>query len=484
MAYAERKMLPSKRSSGGCDCDGVASYTATVLNAAKTLGKGLREFGGQMAAGFSGSSSGGGGGGGNGSGNSSFSSSASSTGGTAEDYQPGIVTIIDTKYSVKETSPTTGMPISTHGTDPIVSHFVAHSDAIAAMKFNYSGMLLLTADRRGHDFHVFLILPNPCGPSLSAIHHLYVLHRGDTTAKVQDIEFSLDSRWVAVSTLRGTTHVFPISIYGGPISMRTHGSRQVVNRLSRFHRSAGLSVDGRSSSPVHTDTAHHQNAYAYNNPRGPPFPRPTVVTPLAQLRQPVTLGCSSSLSSASNVTSMPKSSGSRQRLSSLSDEAAKPLRVCATFARARAWLLDPPGAARDIPSLRIQTKPVDSLFIMAGHGALLQYDLDVKAYANLPKDKICDDTSIDLDVEARAQWMLLRKENSMEIQPPLPNESWLFKERFDDAYIDNDCSSTRDTGDTIANWVSQVEIMTHDGPHRRLWMGPQFTFKTYNTPSG
>lgn len=25
----------------------------------------------------------------------------------------------------------------------------------------------------------------------------------------------------------------------------------------------------------------------------------------------------------------------------------------------------------------------------------------------------------------------------------------------------------------------QVEIITHAGPHRRLWMGPQFSFKTY-----
>uniref|UniRef100_A0A915JYE3 BCAS3 domain-containing protein n=1 Tax=Romanomermis culicivorax TaxID=13658 RepID=A0A915JYE3_ROMCU len=28
-------------------------------------------------------------------------------------------------------------------------------------------------------------------------------------------------------------------------------------------------------------------------------------------------------------------------------------------------------------------------------------------------------------------------------------------------------------------WISQVEIVTYSGPHRRLWMGPQFTFKTY-----
>ena len=29
----------------------------------------------------------------------------------------------------------------------------------------------------------------------------------------------------------------------------------------------------------------------------------------------------------------------------------------------------------------------------------------------------------------------------------------------------------------------QVEILTHFGPHRRLWMGPQFAFKTFQHTS-
>lgn len=33
------------------------------------------------------------------------------------------------------------------------------------------------------------------------------------------------------------------------------------------------------------------------------------------------------------------------------------------------------------------------------------------------------------------------------------------------------------------HFYSQVEIVTHTGPHRRLWMGPQFQFKTIH-PSG
>lgn len=58
--------------------------------------------------------------------------------------------------------------------------------------------------------------------------------------QVQDICFSHDCRWVVVSTLRGTSHVFPINPYGGQPCVRTHMSPRVVNRMSRFQKSAGL----------------------------------------------------------------------------------------------------------------------------------------------------------------------------------------------------------------------------------------------------
>ncbi|VDQ06745.1 unnamed protein product [Trichobilharzia regenti] len=57
---------------------------------------------------------------------------------------------------------------------------------------------------------------------------------------VMDATFSRDSRWVAVSSNHGTTHVFPITAYGGPITVRTHTRPHVVNRTSRYHRSSGL----------------------------------------------------------------------------------------------------------------------------------------------------------------------------------------------------------------------------------------------------
>lgn len=89
MAYAENKLLHSKRSGGGCDGEGVPSYTATVLNAAKSFSKGLLELGGQMAAGLTGTTAG--------SGNSSKSSSFDSATGGADAKHPGVVTIIDVK---------------------------------------------------------------------------------------------------------------------------------------------------------------------------------------------------------------------------------------------------------------------------------------------------------------------------------------------------------------------------------------------------
>uniref|UniRef100_T1P8Z6 Breast carcinoma amplified sequence 3 n=1 Tax=Musca domestica TaxID=7370 RepID=T1P8Z6_MUSDO len=481
LAYAEHKLLHSKRSGGGCDGEGVASYTATVLNASKSLVKGLRELGEQVAAGLTGTT---------GSGTSSKNTSFDS--GTGPDAkQPGIITVIDIKNPLRDYSPTTGVPMSsaqTAGTDPIIAHFIAHSEALVAMEFDNSGMLLVTADRRGHDFHVFRIQPNPVGPSLAAVHHLYVLHRGDTSAKVQNIAFSLDSRWVAVSTLRGTTHVFPITPYGGPMGVRTHTSLHVVNKLSRFHRSAGLSAEGRSNSPIsHSEsTTFSLSLQPYHNATLPPYPRPTVVMPLAQLRQPFALGSppgSATLAGGKSGPAGPGSGSQRQRLSSLSDDSGKPLSVCAIFAKSRSWLLDPPNVTREAPH-RMQRKAVDSLFVMAGHGALIQYDLDTKLASNVAKEKICDDTPIELEVEAKAQWNLgRRKEGSQEIMPPLSSDNWLVKNR-------NSCmltDSTRqydDSDDRGESWLAQVEIVTHAGPHRRLWMGPQFVFKTYNTPSG
>lgn len=411
MAYSELRLLPTKRSNGGCDGLTSMSTISSVISVAKTLGKGLKGIGETIGLtspstsqqqhhhqqpnaavnGVGGISP-----------NGNSSSMANGDG-----RQPGIVTVIDINHTIKTTSPTTGTPVTVKGADPIVVHFLAHSDPIVNLKFDPSGMLLLTADKRGHDFNVFRIYPHPCGPSMAAVHHLYVLHRGDTTAKVQDMNFTTDSRWVSVSSLRGTTHVFPITPYGGPIGKRTHGSSYVVNQMSRFHRSAGLSLDGRSCSPVANADANsmgggggngsgslglHHNKHnghsngtkcyyklstnAHPNPRNPPFPQPTVIQPLAQIRQPYLLANGTGASTGQspqvkdyfwNVTGM-----ARPRNSSLSDDSSGSSRICATFARPRVWLLK---NSKEPQAGLLDNAIVESLFVMASHGALVQYDL-------------------------------------------------------------------------------------------------------------
>ncbi|XP_044579572.1 uncharacterized protein LOC123261814 isoform X1 [Cotesia glomerata] len=441
-AYSEKKLIPARRSSGGSEGEGVQSYTATVLYAAKSLGKGLRGLGETVASSLTG--------------NSVTPMIINNSG--SDITQPGVVTILDL-HAIKEEKELDDPAIET-----VVAHFTAHSDAIVAMTFDLTGAILMTADRRGHDFHVFRIQPHPGGPTLAAVHHLYVLHRGDTTAKVQDMVFSSDTRWAAVSTVRGTTHVFPVAPYGGPVGMRTHSTPHVVNRLSRFHKSAGLTDDGtRSHSPVsHTEL--QPSVYPYSNPRLPPYPHPTILHPLAQIRQPSTLN-------HTNNQSQPSRPQQRQRLHS-DDNGTLPLKICACFAPSRAWIYTQRESTN-----KVSKRAIDSLFIMACHGNMIQYDLEPKPATGVPKEKVCDDTTIELEVEAKGQWPLLRMPNSFEILPPLSSMSPLF-------CYSGSPRSVQSLDSAEDRWLSQVEIVTHAGPHRRLWMGPQFVFKTYNTSSG
>ncbi|XP_068124830.1 BCAS3 microtubule associated cell migration factor isoform X2 [Hyperolius riggenbachi] len=499
LAYAENKLIRCHQSRGGACGDNIQSYTATVISAAKTLktgltmvGKVVTQLAGTLPAG------------------SSDEDLSSHSNARRSPLVPGVITIIDTE-TVAE-----GQVVVSDDSDGegIVAHFPAHEKPICCMAFNPSGNLLVTSDTQGHDFHVFQILTHPWASSQSAVHHLYTLHRGETEAKVQDICFSHDCRWVVVSTLRGTSHVFPINPYGGQPCVRTHMSPRVVNRMSRFQKSAGLEeieqeltskqggrcspVPGLSSSPSGSplhgklNSQDSYNNFTNNNPGNPrlsPLPSLTVVLPLVQIKQPMTLG------------TITKRTGKAKPAPQISPSKSSGGEFCVavTFGSSRSWFASNQGIKRD----KDQTKQcvVESLYIISCYGTLVEHVLEPRPLSTAPK--ISDDTPLEMWTSPRASWTLVRTPQWNELQPPFnANHPLLLASDVVQYYQyllaglvppgspgpitrhgSYDSLASDHSGQDDEEWLSQVEIVTHTGPHRRLWMGPQFQFKTIH-PSG
>ena len=135
----------------------------------------------------------------------------------------------------------------------VVAHFRAHASALAALAFSPDGTMLATASVAGHNINVFRIVPpaapvasaaaltssaagaaglaglgsgGPGGDALAAAGaaaargaqqsgyavHLLRLHRGVTSATIQSISFAPDASWAAVTSHRGTSHVFHLGL--------------------------------------------------------------------------------------------------------------------------------------------------------------------------------------------------------------------------------------------------------------------------------
>ncbi|KAG5597786.1 hypothetical protein H5410_039018 [Solanum commersonii] len=113
----------------------------------------------------------------------------------------------------------------------LIAQFRAHKSPIAALCFDPSTTLLVTASVQGHNINVFRIMPglseSTCAtdPGSSYV-HLYRLQRGLTNAVIQDISFSNDSRWIMISSSRGTSHLFAVSPSGGSVDFHTSDARR------------------------------------------------------------------------------------------------------------------------------------------------------------------------------------------------------------------------------------------------------------------
>ncbi|XP_037533902.1 breast carcinoma-amplified sequence 3 [Nematolebias whitei] len=404
LAYAENKLIRCHQSRGGACGDNAQSYAATVISAAKTLktgltmvGKVVTQLAGTVPAGTPDEEG------------SPHSVSRRSP------HSPGVVTIIDTN-SVGE-----GQVLVSEDSDGegVVAHFPAHDKPISCMQFNPSGMLLVTADSLGHDFHIFRILTHPWASSQTAVHHLYTLHRA---------------------------------------------------KLSN------------------QDSYNNFTNNNMGNPRLSSLPPLTAVLPLAQIKQPMTL---STITKRSSKVKPPSQM-------SPSKSVGGEFCVAAIFASSRSWFITNPNMKREKDQSRQSV--VDSLYIMSCYGNLVEHVLEPRPLSTA--QKISDDTPLELSTSPRACWILARTPQWNELQPPFSsNHPLLLASDLVQYYqyllaglpSGNPCPITRhESSDSLESdhsgqddeeWLSQVEIVTHTGPHRRLWMGPQFQFKTIH-PSG
>jgi len=177
------------------------------------------------------------------------------------------------------------------------------------------------------------------------------------------------------------------------------------------------------------------------------------------------------------------------------------------FAESRGYLT--PDEPRDLYRL----KPANSLFVISdANGNLVEYVLDIvvdtsKSIANKPTN----DCPIQLKITPKAQWPLQRIITADEINFPIQSDNPLLKigstnytssnkKAINQFNNDNYNSFSSLNGYTTApnsftpsthslqlanssnnDWIRQIEVNTHMGPHRRLFMGPQFVFKTFNS---
>ncbi|KAK6746180.1 hypothetical protein RB195_012349 [Necator americanus] len=433
IAFADFKLNPDIQSCGGMCLDvddAPATYANQVFSVAKALSR-------------------------------TVTSSVTGVGGSKAGEVPmGIVTVIDLEREAEEGNETAA----------VMAHFAAHSEPLSSMTWSPDGRLLLTTDTSACVFHIFSILTHPYTPLLSAVQHLYRLRRGTTIAKVVSCAFSLDCRWLSICTNHGTCHVFAISPYGGKPSRRTHG-QHFTNKDSRFLRSAGLvgNVDTQAILPPRTRSLsgatplsssrflfirehpcmwNRTMARSTANPRIGPHPPPVLLDSVKKIRSQL---------SATNLIALGKD------LAPLALTA-----VGASGGSKRRASVDLPRVSLAYSSRTAATARSPSLLIASADGGIVcEYELHPRVLGSMSTE---DPPQI--DVLPAAMWTLQRTKNNADMPPPLqpgsPLITWLVPDKKRQR-------STREP----ETWIPQVEVCTYSGPHRRLWMGPQFKFFEY-----
>ncbi|KAK9898692.1 hypothetical protein P389DRAFT_167241 [Cystobasidium minutum MCA 4210] len=181
----------------------------------------------------------------------------------------------------RSSTPNTGRDYHSQNGLIRIAHFKpSRSHPLTLLSINPNGTLILTSSSEGHSFHIFELRPPSCagnspirtsspsrgapahhrgssrgGKALQAsnadlkVWHRYRLNRGLTVAKTVSAQWSPDSRFVLVSTSRGTVHVYPINPLGGRATPETHLSSIVKNEKTLARLSVTVNALARIKAP-------------------------------------------------------------------------------------------------------------------------------------------------------------------------------------------------------------------------------------------
>uniref|UniRef100_A0A915P2Q8 BCAS3 domain-containing protein n=1 Tax=Meloidogyne floridensis TaxID=298350 RepID=A0A915P2Q8_9BILA len=351
-----------------------------------------------------------------------------------------------------------------------LAHFCAHKNSkIGHLMFGKGGQLLLTGSSSSTIFNV-----------ISSV-------------------FSSDNRWVAISTNHGSTHLFAITPYGGRVTTRTHNGK-FMNKESRFEKTAGIinrSTNCSNSGGNGGGGNQHQQIFRIH----PGTKNSTLIRTVAW---------------ASDNTPNILQPSNGTRLHHKNDYNSKD--VSPTTKRAVMFTDSLIDKQQQRPSI------VSSLIMLEGDGILTQYGIDIttnlqnsnsinilkKSFSNdLPSDfergncnrKSClsindtrrisnsnnnncnnvviNDSINNAKLVRMTEWELSRSNSTIDfeaVNPPLPQNNSLMK-LFLKSKEKNQIKQQE------KNWLPFLEVITYSGPHRRLWLGPQFCFNVHTTSS-
>ncbi|KAI0786532.1 hypothetical protein C8Q75DRAFT_278928 [Abortiporus biennis] len=178
------------------------------------------------------------------------------------------VTVVDLK----------GLSLSEANVPRMVTEFSASTQQISSLQFSPNGTTLAAARQDGQIVKVFHLrtaplrflarMSSPAKPSgaqsleesCELPSHMYNLRRGRTSARIQQVVWDPDAQWIAISSDKGTVHVFPVNPFGGQPNVRNHVDGQVLN-------SSKVDASPVDVSPI---TRIHQGKSS-SNPHGPTF---------------------------------------------------------------------------------------------------------------------------------------------------------------------------------------------------------------------